>query len=253
MKGPLAAGIPGTPAAIVHIANNYGRLPLRTSLNAAINLARNGFPVSEFYNSRASAVVEHLKSFPQTAELFLQGGEVPQIGYVLKQSDLGNVLEKISEYKAQNKIEVKNTFAEDIPYNDSSFDLLFCSGVFMFTKQDKALSEFNRVIKDGGKLLITANGIGYFIMYLLNGMRYFSTKKTRYGLKGLVTTLVKWITGKQYGVSAVNHNEMREKLKEHGFELYDTRLWIDMDLYPLEHLGFPTNYAFVARKKHPAA
>ncbi|MEJ2115418.1 MAG: gamma-glutamyltransferase [Gammaproteobacteria bacterium] len=100
VKGPLAAGIPGTPAAIAHIANNYGQLPLQTSLNAAINLARSGFLVSEFYNSRASAVVEHLKSFPQTAELFLQGGEVPQTGYVLKQPDLGNVLEKISEYGA---------------------------------------------------------------------------------------------------------------------------------------------------------
>ncbi len=98
--GPLAAGIPGTPAAIAHIANVYGQLPLRTSLDAAIKLARNGFSVSEFYNSRANAVLERLKRFPQTAELYLQRGKVPKIGYVLKQPDLAKVLEKIGEYGA---------------------------------------------------------------------------------------------------------------------------------------------------------
>ena len=32
----------------------------------------------------------------------------------------------------------------------------------------------------------------------------------------------------------------------------DTRLHIDMDLYPLEHFGFSQNYAFSARKKQSA-
>lgn len=100
VNGPLAAGIPGTPAALVHIAEKYGQLPLQYSLSAAIQLARNGFAVSEFYNSRASVVLERLKSFPQTAEIFLQQGKVPQVGYVLKQLDLANVLEKISVYGA---------------------------------------------------------------------------------------------------------------------------------------------------------
>jgi len=98
VNGPLAAGIPGTPAAMVHLAEQYGRLPLQTSLSAAINLARNGFAVSEFYISRANAVVDRLKSFPQTEELFLQQGEAPQPGYVLQQPDLAQVLEEISQY-----------------------------------------------------------------------------------------------------------------------------------------------------------
>ncbi len=98
VNGPLAAGIPGTPAAMVHIAEQYGRLPLQTSLSAAINLARYGFAVSEFYISRANAVIDRLKSFPQTGELFLQQGEVPQSGHVLHQPDLAQVLEDIAQY-----------------------------------------------------------------------------------------------------------------------------------------------------------
>ena len=97
VNGPLAAGIPGTPAAMAHIAEKYGRLPLQTTLSAAISLARNGFAVSEFYNSRANAVLERLKYFPSTAEVFLQQGKIPQVGYILQQPDLAKVLENISE------------------------------------------------------------------------------------------------------------------------------------------------------------
>ena len=44
-NGPWSAGIPGLPAGLVHVARNYGRLPLKTSLRPAIRLARDGFPV----------------------------------------------------------------------------------------------------------------------------------------------------------------------------------------------------------------
>ena len=32
LDGPLAAGIPGVPAALVYLAKHYGRLPLQQSL-----------------------------------------------------------------------------------------------------------------------------------------------------------------------------------------------------------------------------
>ncbi len=97
VTGPLAAGIPGTPAAMAHIANSYGQLPLHVTLRAAIKHASDGFAVSEFYNSRARAVAERLNSFPQTADIFLQQGEVPTVGFILKQPDLARVLEKLSK------------------------------------------------------------------------------------------------------------------------------------------------------------
>ena len=101
VNGPLAAGIPGTPAAIVHIADKYGQLPLQTTLSAAIKIARDGFVVSEFYNTRVNAVLDRLKSAPHTAEIFLQHGEVPQAGHVLLQPDLAKVLESISDHGAK--------------------------------------------------------------------------------------------------------------------------------------------------------
>jgi gamma-glutamyltranspeptidase/glutathione hydrolase len=100
VNGPLAAGIPGTPAAMAHIAENYGRLPLAAILNPAIRTARDGFVTSEFYNKRVNAVSERLKSFPQTAEIFLQHGEKPTADFVLQQPELASVLENISKQGA---------------------------------------------------------------------------------------------------------------------------------------------------------
>ena len=42
VKGPLAAGIPGVPGAIDHLSRNYAQLPLTTTLEPAIRLAREG-------------------------------------------------------------------------------------------------------------------------------------------------------------------------------------------------------------------
>ncbi len=44
--GPLPVTVPGTPAAWAALAERFGRLPLQTSMARAIELARDGFPVS---------------------------------------------------------------------------------------------------------------------------------------------------------------------------------------------------------------
>ena len=44
--GPLPVTVPGTPAAWAALAQRFGRLPLRTSMAHAVELARDGFPLS---------------------------------------------------------------------------------------------------------------------------------------------------------------------------------------------------------------
>ncbi len=46
-NGALAAGIPGLPAALVHLAEKYGRLPLAQSLQFAIQCAEQGFVIGQ--------------------------------------------------------------------------------------------------------------------------------------------------------------------------------------------------------------
>ncbi len=61
-----------------------------------------------------------------------------------------------------NIIHVEKAKAEKIPYSTNAFDYVICMGTFDCLEQEKALSEMMRVLKIGGKLLITGKNINYF-------------------------------------------------------------------------------------------
>jgi len=92
VDGPLAAGIPGEPAALVHIAKKYGRLPLSQSLAPAIRAARNGFKVTAHYRRMAKFRLAALRASPAAAKIFLKNNDVPPLGHVIKQPNLANTL-----------------------------------------------------------------------------------------------------------------------------------------------------------------
>lgn len=91
-NGPLAAGIPGAPAAWVHLAEHYGSLPLAELLAPAVELAEKGFAVDAKYLSRINYRAHVMLRWPETAAIFMPDGEVPEIGDVIRQPDLGATL-----------------------------------------------------------------------------------------------------------------------------------------------------------------
>lgn len=97
IDGPLAAGIPGVPAALEHLASNYGKLPLKQSLQPAIRLARNGFTIDERYRRLAGFRLKALQQSPAAAAIFLDNDELPEVGHVIMQPDLANTLSAIAE------------------------------------------------------------------------------------------------------------------------------------------------------------
>ena len=101
IDGPLAAGIPGTPKALAHIAKIYGRLPLAVTLAPAIRLADEGFSVDDMYRRYAGFRQQALLKSPAAAQQFLLNGEVPPKGYLLKQPDLANTLKLFAEQGEQ--------------------------------------------------------------------------------------------------------------------------------------------------------
>ena len=95
-NGPWAAGIPGLPAAFVHLAERYGKLPLAQSLAPAIHAAREGFPaygrMTRGYERRR-AVMER---YPGTREVFLAQGRPLRDGDLFRQPDLARTLERLA-------------------------------------------------------------------------------------------------------------------------------------------------------------
>ena len=96
----LAAGIPGEVAAFTHIAAKYGRLPLKTSLQPAIALAERGFPLNERLRGGIQAKRETFKS-GAAAKFFLDKGEIPAVGKLIRQPDLARSLRIVAEQGAK--------------------------------------------------------------------------------------------------------------------------------------------------------
>jgi len=93
--GPLSAGIPGIPAVLSYVNDKYGSKKLSTLLDPAYKAAINGFPVNERYLKGANYKKEWLKEYKETEAIFLDKGEVPQKGWILKQVDLARTIKKI--------------------------------------------------------------------------------------------------------------------------------------------------------------
>ena len=92
-NGPISAGIPGLPAALVHVAAKYGRLPLSVSLAPAIRLARDGFEMYPRMVTSYAARREVMERFAGTRKVYLADGDVPEVGEKLLQPELAQTLE----------------------------------------------------------------------------------------------------------------------------------------------------------------
>lgn len=97
LDGALAAAIPGAPAAWAHIAERYGQLPLTHSLAPAIRLAREGFAIEELYRQMVRFRLEALRADAAAAAIFLANGEIPPLGWQLRQPDLARTLEQLAQ------------------------------------------------------------------------------------------------------------------------------------------------------------
>lgn len=96
MEGFKAAAIPGTPAGLAWLAQRYGRLPLAVTLAPAIQLARDGFPVDARFALVAGMRAGVLKNSTSVARAFLDGGQVPAPGFVVRQPELARTLQILS-------------------------------------------------------------------------------------------------------------------------------------------------------------
>ncbi len=84
----LGVGTPGTPATWATALDRWGSRPLGTLLKPAERLARKGFTVDDTFRSQTAANETRFRYFPDTARLFLPGGQLPVVGSTFKNPDL---------------------------------------------------------------------------------------------------------------------------------------------------------------------
>ena len=95
LKGimPATLTVPGALASWAEAHARFGRLPLKRCLDQAIGYAREGAPVTARLARFLGHAKAELAAFPDTAAIFLAGGDVPKAGSKLVNENLARSLE----------------------------------------------------------------------------------------------------------------------------------------------------------------
>ncbi len=102
--GYRASGIPGTVAGLAYAHAKFGKKPWATLVQPAVDVAKNGFPVSWGLSEMFTwdNVAEKLGEFPESKRIFLKGGSMLQAGDTLVQPELAATLERIRDQGAND-------------------------------------------------------------------------------------------------------------------------------------------------------
>lgn len=100
--GFLAAGVPAVVDAVCLILDKWGTISFAEAAADAIRYAEEGFPLDPSFQASIKSMEERFRTeWPTSAEVFLPGGRVPEVGEIFVQKDLANTLKKLVEAEAQ--------------------------------------------------------------------------------------------------------------------------------------------------------
>jgi len=103
----LSVGTPGTPATWATALGKWGSRSLGTVLKPAERIARDGFVVDDTFRSQTASNETRFRYFPDTAKLFLPGGQLPVVGSTFKNPDLARTYAEL----AQARVSARSTTA----------------------------------------------------------------------------------------------------------------------------------------------
>ena len=96
--GYKSVAVPGTPAGLGLMHARYGKLKWSQCLEPARRLARDGYPASQRMELILKLQVPVMKSFPETARVFLHSSDKPlQQGEIVKQPELERTLARLQK------------------------------------------------------------------------------------------------------------------------------------------------------------
>ncbi|WP_309130594.1 gamma-glutamyltransferase [Brevibacterium sp.] len=91
----VAVGVPGTPATWQRALDEWGTLSLKKALQPAIRTANRGFVVDDTFREQTLDNKERFAAFDSSAELFLPGGDAPEVGSTFKNHDLAQTYREL--------------------------------------------------------------------------------------------------------------------------------------------------------------
>lgn len=101
IDGAQSAGVPGLIAGIEQLISKYGKLDRQTNTKSAIHIAEHGFKVSKHYQRVANWRLKVLQT-NAAKDIYLHDGQTPEIGSLIKQTQLANTLKRFAKYGADD-------------------------------------------------------------------------------------------------------------------------------------------------------
>jgi gamma-glutamyltranspeptidase/glutathione hydrolase len=98
--GPLSIAVPGAVGGAALALQKYGTRSLRDVLGPAIEIAEQGFPVTETLARGLEGAREELAKFPSTTKIWFRDGKPLQMGDIVVNRDLARTLRTIASQGA---------------------------------------------------------------------------------------------------------------------------------------------------------
>src|SRR5208337_4151254 len=99
--GLLSGGLPGVVDAWYTLLDRWGTMSFAQVLQPAIELAENGFPLSESGAHEIAGSKKILK-YPTTVKVYLPNGQPPKAGEIFRNPDLARTFKKLVEAEKAN-------------------------------------------------------------------------------------------------------------------------------------------------------
>ena len=135
-QGVNSITVPGAVDGWQKLADKFGRKKLAEDLTAAIQTAREGFPVPEWAAAYWAAEVDHLRTDDAATATYLPADRPPRVGEIFRNADLAWSLEQIAQHgrEAYYKGEIATKILESMKRHNGTMvaqDMADFSGEFV--------------------------------------------------------------------------------------------------------------------------
>ena len=96
------AVVPSAPDAWMTALQRYGTLTLAEVITPALEIARDGYPLSPVVRNQLLGETETISRWPANKEIFLRDGEVPPVGTLIVQSALARTFQRLIDVERKH-------------------------------------------------------------------------------------------------------------------------------------------------------
>ncbi len=160
--------------------------------------------------------------------------------------DIGEELGRIGipfvkQLGTKNQISFTRGLGEQLPFADTSFDLVICRVALPYMDNKKAIAEVSRILRPGGSFFLKTHAPAFYIEMIKTGLSAFELRRVAYALICLAAGIWHILTGIRPNSGFWAQKEVFQTKRSLLSELKKNRLKIIRELPDSDHMA-PSYY-----------